>query len=88
METAYLYVKKVGVVRSGTMVHRFISDVRKTPCSKERGEDVNCRKVYESSRDVLRYKQSQMIQAYSVWHKKCHSVSQTKSCPNSTSAHN
>ena len=37
METASLYVQKVGVVLPGTMSHVIISDTRKTPPSKGRG---------------------------------------------------
>ena len=34
METASLFIQKVGVVLSGTMSHVIVSDVRKAPCAK------------------------------------------------------
>ena len=56
METASLYIQQAGVVLSGAMSIVIISDERKTPCRKGRGKDVNCRKVYYSSRYVSRIK--------------------------------
>ena len=44
METASLFIQK-GVVFPGTMSHVIISDARKTPHTKERGKDINYRKV-------------------------------------------
>ena len=41
METASLYIQKVGVVLPGTMSHVIISDKSKAPLAKGRGEDVN-----------------------------------------------
>ena len=41
METASLYIQKVGVVLPGTMCHVIISDARKASLSKGRGKDVN-----------------------------------------------
>ena len=41
METASLLIQKVGVVLSGTMNHMIMSDTRKAPLTKGRGEDVN-----------------------------------------------
>ena len=38
METASLFIQKGGAILSGTMI---VSDVRKAPCTKGRGEDVN-----------------------------------------------
>ena len=46
METASLFIQKVDVVLSGTGNHVTMSDVRKAPCAKGRGEDINLRKVY------------------------------------------
>ena len=46
METASLFIQKVGVVLSGTMSHMIMKDVRKAVCAKGRGKDVNQRKVY------------------------------------------
>ena len=46
METASLFLQRVGVVLSGTMSHMVVSDVRKAPHAKGRGEDINERKVY------------------------------------------
>ena len=34
----------MGVVISGTMSHVTVSDVRKAPCAKGRGKDINQRK--------------------------------------------
>ena len=39
METASLYIHKVGVVLHGTTSHVIMSDVRKAPCAKGRGMD-------------------------------------------------
>ena len=41
METASLYIQKVGVVLSGTMDHVTVSDARKVPQAKGRGKDIN-----------------------------------------------
>ena len=41
METALLFIQKVGVVLSGIMSHVIMSDARKAPSAKGRGEDVN-----------------------------------------------
>ena len=42
METASLFIQKVGVVLSGTMSHVTVSDARKAPsANKGRGEDNN-----------------------------------------------
>ena len=41
METASLYFQIVGVVLSGTMSHVTLSDARKAPPAKGRGEDIN-----------------------------------------------
>ena len=41
METALLFIQKVGVVLSGTMSHVIVSDVRKAPCAKGREKDIN-----------------------------------------------
>ena len=41
METASLFIQKVGVVLSGTMSHVIVSDERKAPCVKGRGKDIN-----------------------------------------------
>ena len=45
METASL-PQKVGVALSGTASHVTMSDARKAPSTKGRGEDINKRKVY------------------------------------------
>ena len=41
METTSLFIQKVGVLLSGTMCHMIMSDTRKAPHSKGRGEDIN-----------------------------------------------
>ena len=41
METASLFIQKVGVVISGKASHVTMSDVRKAPRAKGRGEDIN-----------------------------------------------
>ena len=41
METASLFIQKVGEVLSGTKSHVTMSDWRKAPCSKGRGKDIN-----------------------------------------------
>ena len=41
METASLFVQKVGVLIAGTMSHVTVSDMRKAQCAKCRGEDIN-----------------------------------------------
>ena len=41
METASLFIEKVGVVLSGTMSHVITSDARKAPQAKGRGKDIN-----------------------------------------------
>ena len=41
METASLFIQKGGVVLSGTMSPVMVSDTRKAPRAKGRGEDVN-----------------------------------------------
>ena len=41
METASLFIQKVGVVLSGKMSHVIMSDERKAPRAKGRGEDIN-----------------------------------------------
>ena len=41
METASLFIQKVGVVLSGTMSHLIVSDVRKAPRKKGRGKAIN-----------------------------------------------
>ena len=40
METASLYILKVGVVLSGAMIHVIVSDERKVPCLKGTGKDI------------------------------------------------
>ena len=40
METASLFIQKVGVVLSGTASHMTESDSRKAPWVKGRGEDI------------------------------------------------
>ena len=39
--TASLFIQKVCVVLSGTMNHIIVSNARKAPCAKGRGEDIN-----------------------------------------------
>ena len=56
MEKVLLYTQKVDVVLLGTMSHMIMSDTRKATCANKRGEDVNYRKVYLSSRDVSSHK--------------------------------
>ena len=41
METASLFKQKVGVILSGTTSHVTVSDARKAPHAKGRGEDIN-----------------------------------------------
>ena len=41
METASLFIQKVGVVLSGTASHVTVSDSRKAPRAKGRGEEIN-----------------------------------------------
>ena len=41
METASLFILKLGVVLSGTESHVTVSDTRKAPGPKGRGEDIN-----------------------------------------------
>ena len=41
METASLFIQRVGAVLSGTMSHVTKSDVRKAPHTKGRGDDIN-----------------------------------------------
>ena len=41
METASLFIQKVGVVLSGTMSHVTTSDARKALSTKGRGKDIN-----------------------------------------------
>ena len=41
METASLFIRKVGVLLSGTASHVTVSDARKAPRAKGRGEDIN-----------------------------------------------
>ena len=41
METASLFIQKVGVVLSGTMSHLIVSDARKAPLAKGRCKDIN-----------------------------------------------
>ena len=41
METASLFIQKVGVVLSGTASNVTVSDVRKAPHAKGRGKDIN-----------------------------------------------
>ena len=41
METASLYIQKVGVVLSGAISHVTASDSRKAQRAKGRGEDIN-----------------------------------------------
>ena len=41
METALLFIQKVGVVLSGIMSHVIMSDAQKAPSAKGRGEYVN-----------------------------------------------
>ena len=41
METATLFIQKVGVVLSGTMSNMTASDARKALRAKGRGEDIN-----------------------------------------------
>ena len=41
METASLFIQKVGVVLPGTMSHVIMSDGRKAPQAKGRGKDNN-----------------------------------------------
>ena len=41
METASLFIQKVGEVLSGTMSHMIVSDTRKAPHAKGKGEDIN-----------------------------------------------
>ena len=43
METASLFIQKVGMVlsASGTISHMIVSEARKAPCAKGRGEDIN-----------------------------------------------
>ena len=41
METVSLFIQQVGVVLSGTASHVAVSDMRKAPCAKGRGEDIN-----------------------------------------------
>ena len=41
METASLFIQRVGVVLSDVMCHMVVSDARKAPCSKGRGKDIN-----------------------------------------------
>ena len=41
METASLFIQKVGVVLSGTASHVTVSDTQKAPCTKGRGKDIN-----------------------------------------------
>ena len=41
METASLFIQKVGVVPSGTTSYVIVSNARKAPHSKGRGKDIN-----------------------------------------------
>ena len=41
METASLFLQKVVLVLSGTESHVTLSDARKAPLAKGRGEDIN-----------------------------------------------
>ena len=41
METAVLFMQKVGVVLIGKMSHVVVSDARKALCNKGRGKDIN-----------------------------------------------
>ena len=41
METASLFIQKVDVVLSGTVSHVIMSDVRKAPGAKGRGDNIN-----------------------------------------------
>ena len=41
METSSLFIHKVGVVLSGTACQVTMSDARKAPYAKGRGEDIN-----------------------------------------------
>ena len=41
METASLFIQKVGVVLSGTMSHVTMREARKAPRAKGRGKDIN-----------------------------------------------
>ena len=41
METTSLFIQKVVTVLSDTMSHMIVSDSRKAPSTKGRGEDVN-----------------------------------------------
>ena len=41
METASLFIQKVGVVLPGTMSHMTMSDGRKAPCAKDGGKNIN-----------------------------------------------
>ena len=41
METASLFIQKVGGVLTGIMSHVTMSDAGKAPCTKGRGEDIN-----------------------------------------------
>ena len=40
METASLFIQKLGVVLSGTMSHVIVSDARKAPHAKGRAKDI------------------------------------------------
>ena len=41
METASLFIQKVGVVLSGTACQMTVSEARKAPHAKGRGKDIN-----------------------------------------------
>ena len=41
METASVFIQKVGVVLSGTISHVIMNDTRKAPRVKIRDEDIN-----------------------------------------------
>ena len=41
METASLYIQKVGVVHPASISHMIVSKVRKAPDAKRRGKDIN-----------------------------------------------
>ena len=41
MESASLFIQKVGVVLSGTASHMTVSDTRKASLAKGRGKDIN-----------------------------------------------
>ena len=56
METASLYIQKVGVVLPGTMSHVIISDTRKAPCVKGKVRMLIKLKFYYSRTDVLNLK--------------------------------